>query len=370
MTTEKAMKTMYPIQLFLCLGILCNLAVSQGIVTAEDSITRIPGNVKSPTYKVIDLFASEEPLEMILSFSFKEFLKSRNDPQYLDATLTVKVDENDSITQPIKIKARGEMRRFYCSFPPIMLRFKKDDPDTGRIIQRKGTVKLVIPCSPNAASEGYVFKEYLLYKLYNQVTPYSFRTRLVRISLTDLNQPDKSFASYGFIIENEDSMSERNNTVVLKSMNLTQKNMVSREMIRLAVFNYMIGNTDWAVPTQHNVRIVKSLETVSDQAIPVAYDFDYAGFVSTNYATPAEELPIKMVSQRYYLGMCAPDDELTDVIDEFGTLKGPFLNTINRFELLPDKSKKDAEAYINSFYKMYKNQNSLIKTMNTTCKRL
>ena len=27
-------------------------------------------------------------------------------------------------------------------------------------------------------------------------------------------------------------------------------------MDRIAIFNYMIGNTDWSVPNQHNVKIL------------------------------------------------------------------------------------------------------------------
>jgi hypothetical protein len=217
--------------------------------------------------------------------------------------------------------------------------------------------------------ESYVVREYLTYKLFNLVTPYSFRTRLVRINYVDSNKPDNVFTAYSFLIENENMMSERNNSVVVKTPNLTQKNMTSQDMARVAVFNYMIGNTDWGVPNQHNVKVLRSTKVLSDKAIPVAYDFDYSGFVNTVYAAPFEELPITNVTERYYLGVCYSDEELKPVIEEFGGLKQQILGTIDDCEYLSPVDKKWTTYYINSFYKMYKHPKTLLYDLNHTCKQ-
>jgi hypothetical protein len=315
----------------------------------------------------IDFFNSEELLQMTLTFDIQKFLKTKENPEYYKAILTVKLNENDSITQPIKIKARGAMRRNYCSFPPIMLKFDHNDPGAERIIQDKGKVKLVTHCDPGKMFENYVIREYLAYKMYNLVTPYSFRTRLVRINYVDAQASGKSYTRYGFLIEDVNDMSARNNSVVTRLWNLNQKNMITHEMARVALFNYMIGNTDWSITNQHNVKILKSIGVPSEKAIPVVYDFDYSGLVNTIYAVPVEGIPAESVVERYYTGRCFKEEELYPVIEEFGELKDQVLGTISDFEYLSDKDKKWPEHYINDFYKLYSHPKDLIYQMNQTC---
>jgi hypothetical protein len=141
------------------------------------------------------------------------------------------------------------------------------------------------------------------------------------------------------------------------------------DMLRLALFNYMIGNTDWAVPGQHNVKLIKSLQVLSDKGIPVAYDFDYSGFVNTVYSVPVEELPIKSVMERYYLGVCAGEDGVNTVIQEFGGLKEQFLTTVSECDYLSNTARKYVDSYINGFYKLYNYKNYLKNDMNRTCKQ-
>jgi hypothetical protein len=260
------------------------------------------------------------------------------------------------------------MRLESCSFPPVMLKFR-DHKNEAEPIQGSGTIKLVTPCHQSRKYESYVFKEYLVYRLYNLLTPYSFKTRLVHIRFFDVNKPGRSITAYGFLIENEEQLAGRNNAVLIKNRNITQKQMVSTEMARVAVFNYMIGNTDWSVPYQHNIKILKSLETPSDKAIPVAYDFDYSGFVNTPYAVPCEKLPIKDVRERYYTGLCFSDEDMKPVIDEFIGMKHELLGTIESFEYLPDCDKKQMEAYISSYFKKYRRPESLLTDLDRTCKR-
>lgn len=325
------------------------------------------GQENAPSKEGIDLFGSEELLQMTLSFDMREFVRTKNQPEYLDARLTVKINESDSVSQDIKLKARGFMRLSYCSFPPIMLKFSNDSgPER---IQKKGTMKLVTHCTKSAVFQDYLFKEYLTYKMFNLLTPYSFKTRLVRIHYEDVKKPGSGFTAYGFLIENEDKLAERNKAVVINLTNITQKQMIPSDMARVAIFNYMIGNTDWSVPMQHNVKVLKSSVELSDKAIPVAYDFDYSGLVNTVYSAPAEELPIKTVAERYYLGLCFGDEELKPIIDEFSGMQEQFLGMVNNFEYLSRGDKKQMETYINSFYRMYKNQNILISDLNRTCKR-
>jgi hypothetical protein len=359
---------MKSVLLFLIISMFCTYSNSQIIAATQDTINHKSNAVEFGSNNEIEFFASDEPLQLSLCFNIREFLKTRSRQEYCDARLTVKLNENDSISENIKIKARGIMRLSYCSFPPIMLKFKGDNQETSRTLG-KGTIKLVTQCKWSSLYESYVFKEYLAYKLFSLVTPYSFKTRLVKINYVDIHETGKTYASYGFLIENDDKMAERNKAFIINNKNVLQKNMNTEDMARVAVFNYMIGNTDWSVPNQHNIKILKSLEIPSDKGIPVAYDFDYAGFVNTVYSLPAEGLPIEDVTERYYSGLCYSNEELNPVLDEFAGMKEKFLNTINGFEYLSAREKKKAETYIKSFYKMNDVQNILINSLNCTCKK-
>ena len=362
------MKSIITLLLFFCVSLLCLIGNCQDELALVDPEVGLPDNFEPTATTGYDFFDSEKPLDIILRFDIIEFSRTKNKPEYKDATLTLKINDQDTLTQQVKIKARGEMRRNYCSLPPIMLKFKGNDKKPAPI-HSNGTLKLVTQCSKSASFESYVFKEYLAYKLFNLVTSYSFKTRLVRIHYVDINKPKKSFTTYGFLIENTEDMAKRNHAVVLKSITLQASQMNSQDMARVAVFNYMIGNTDWSVTSQHNVKILKSAEVISDKAIPVTYDFDYAGFVSTVYSAPSKDIPIKTVQERYYQGICISDEELNPVIEEFHALKDQFLGTIKESEYLSNADKKWGEAYINSFYKRFNYHSMLISDLNRTCRR-
>ncbi len=364
------MKSNYNLMFLLGIAMLSTVSLSFGQVNEPtvDSCSHESPETEQIAVDGIDFFASDELLQMTLCFDIKEFTRTRNKPEYFEATLTVKSDEGDSVSQVIKLKARGEMRRAYCNFPPVMLKFydRENEPEK---IQSKGTIKLVTHCMPTTLYQNYVLKEYLTYRLFNHVTPYSLKTRLVKVKYVDINKPEKAFTAFGFLIENEDKMAERNQAIMIKSDKLTQKNMFPNDMARIAMFNFMIGNTDWSVPLQHNIKIMRSLTVFSDKAIPVIYDFDYSGLVNTIYAIPFEELPIKEVTERYYMGLCYKEEELKPILDEFVGLKEKILSTVSDFEYLPKGDKKAVETYLNGFYKTYTTQNALLHDMNCSCKQ-
>jgi hypothetical protein len=305
----------------------------------------------------IDFFNSDQLLNITLYFDVHEFLRTKNDPRNFDALLTVRLNDNDSVTREVKVKARGEMRRNYCSFPPVMIKFGDYK------------LKLVTHCNQSEMNENYVFKEYLAYKLFNLVTPYSFKTRLVHINYIDSDNPRRSVTAYGFLIENDEDMASRNEAKIVDNDNLSQRHMNDENMARVAVFNYMIGNTDWSVTKLHNIKVLVPADTFTNKGIPVAYDFDYSGFVKTSYSAPSKNLPIKMVTERYYLGNCISEAEIKPVLEEFEKLRDDFVKTIDEFEYLSSGSKKKLEYYINGFFKEQKNRDYLLSEMSKTCRK-
>jgi hypothetical protein len=333
----------------------------------QDDVNSESAAVETSAYSGFDFFASEDLLEMTLSFDIKGLIKSKSAPEYFDATLTVKESDTDSIMQDIKVKARGYFRCSFCSFPPLMMKFKNKNDESIQVAGK--TLKLVTHCNQTSKFDDYVLKEYLAYKLLNNlISDYSFKTRLVRIHYVDVNKSKYSYTAYGILIENETMLAERNNAVIIKSDKFTPKDMNLTDMNRVALFNYMIGNTDWSVQMQHNIKILMSYNMPTGKGIPVIYDFDYSGLVDTYYSAPFEELPIKSVTDRYYQGVCTGAEQMKPLIEEFAGLKDRMLGTIQDFPYLSKNDKKQAESYISSFYSLYKNQNYMLSQLNSTCK--
>jgi hypothetical protein len=142
-------------------------------------------------------------------------------------------------------------------------------------------------------------------------------------------------------------------------------------MDRAAIFNYMIGNTDWSVPNQHNIKVF----TVPGSATPelgmvIPYDFDYSGMVNAQYAVPAEGLKISSVRERIYLGACRESDQYSSAIREFADKKEDFYRVIREFRYLDDRTKKEMLKYLDEFYSGFDNQNSMVSEFLRDCKSL
>lgn len=314
-------------------------------------------------------FAVEEPLLITLAFDMRGFQRSKDNPEDFPATITIRISDSDSITQDISLKARGESRRRICDLPPIMLNFK-DMGEQVPGLEDPGKLKLVTYCKQSSLFENYVLKEYLVYKMYNLFTPYSYRARLVRVNYVDIKRPDKPYTAYGFIIEDLDDVAERNNSVELDNPNLSVLDMIPDEMLQLSLFQYMIGNTDWAVASLHNIKLVKSLELLTDKAIPIPYDFDFSGFVYTNYAAPAPALrqTIKEVTERYFVGACPEEEALNEAVDKFEALEEPLMETITNFPYFSSSSYKQTQKYIAGFYNQCEKRNVLMNNILRSCR--
>lgn len=311
------------------------------------------------------LFASEEPLKITLKVDSKALKKDNSDePEYLPGQLVLHEEAKD-ISFDIKVRARGISRRIFnfCSFPPVKLNFKKKDVG-GTVFDGQDKLKLVAYCRDLDINEAYVLKEYLVYKMYNHLTPYSFQVRLAHITYQDIKEKDKEVTRYGFLIEDNDIMAERNGGKI-SEINMSHQDRCERNTLdMLTIFQYMIGNTDWSIAKQHNVKLI-ALE--NGKTIPVPYDFDYCGFVDAKYAIPHEELEITSVRDRLFRGYCRVSGTYEMVIEKFNEQKNDMYDEINNFALLNDKYKKVSIKYLDEFYKLVNNPKHLKRYVYDAC---
>lgn len=322
----------------------------------------------SDTLEDFGMFTHDNLLELSLRFNVTEYTRKKPKEEYLDATLTYHINETDSVNKEVRLKSRGEFRNGYCSFPPLLLNFKKTEFGM-EDLNRLEKMKVVTHCQ--SGNLDYLMKEYLIYKLYNVLTDTSFRVRLVKIKYINTYKPTKPISSFAFFIEPADLLAERVGAMLTDRTGLTQRNMDPYMMTRMSVFNYMIGNTDWSVPNQHNCKIL--ISTLPDRAstgIIVPYDFDYSGLINATYAVPHESLPIETVRERLFQGLCRSDEEFLSILGEFAAKKEAFYDVINNFPYLDEKEKKSMISYLDQFFDGINKRNSILYDIKQNCKDL
>jgi hypothetical protein len=154
-------------------------------------------------------------------------------------------------------------------------------------------------------------------------------------------------------------MAERNNCVEKKNRTFATEATNRQQITFVSVFQYMVGNTDWAVPNYHNIKLMVPKTDTLARPYPVPYDFDYAGFVNAPYAVPAEDLDIRNVRERSYRGFPRTMEELQPILDVFKEKKETILLAISNFSLLGPNEKKDMRKYIGQFYDIIEHNGSV-----------
>jgi hypothetical protein len=293
------------------------------------------------------LFESDEVLDITLSGHIRELLNDRSDrAQYHQIELIYRKPNSSLVTVETKIRTRGSFRRLKenCYYPPLLIQFAKTGQTDSSLFKDQDRLKLVMPCQ----DDEYVIREWLAYKIYNLLTPKSFRVRLVKLRLED-NLKGKMYSPfYGILIENENEMSKRN------GCSLTEKRMRPEQtdtnsFLIMAVFQYLAGNTDWSVQFLQNIRLITTDPNAAP--IPVPYDFDMCGIVNAPYAVPHEELKLISVQDRLYRGYCIPDMKRFDgVIGLFNRLRNKIYGLYTDCPLLYPGYIKNTKAFLDEFY--------------------
>ena len=263
------------------------------------------------------------------------------------ANFSTMLPDGFSVHDSILLEVRGHFRRDYCYLPPIKIIFKKSKSS---VMKPLGSLKLVSQCALSSTDQQYLLKEFLIYKIYNLLTDMSFRVRLLNLSLEDSTNKKKSVAEYAFLMEDIKDLADRNDCSDMKNVKLSTEATDRRQMALVAIFEYMIGNTDWGVSANHNTKLIIPKIDSLRRPYVIPYDFDYSGFVNTEYAIPDEKLPIQTVRERLYRGFPRTMEELNDILAIFKNRKTAIYDLINGFDLLTSKNKKDMINYLDDFF--------------------
>ena len=301
-------------------------------------------------------FLGDSVINVQLTTDIRKLRADKKKLVWLPAHIVMNFADTLVISESIRIEPRGIYRKDNCDLASLMLDFKT--PASPQLSNLK-KLKLVGGCYSNDASENLLLKEYLVYKIYNILSPMSFRVRLLHVTYNDSAQKVKSYTQYAFLIEDIKDLAERNNCKEIKNKSFPTEATNRQQISFVSIFEYMIGNTDWAVPNNHNIKLMVPLTDTSAKPYPIPYDFDYCGLVSAPYAVPAEGLDIKNVRDRYYMGHPRAIQELDIITDVFKEKQESIMKYVNDFYLLNPKERKDIINYLDQFYDIIKTESSI-----------
>ncbi|SFU16290.1 hypothetical protein SAMN04489724_4534 [Algoriphagus locisalis] len=312
------------------------------------------------------LFDSEEILEVSMKFSIKKLRTETNDSTLMDSFLIFKNPDGSSDTLDVGLRVRGNFRRENCFYPPLRMRLKKQE-GKGNLFDGSRNLKIVFPCATNKNADSFIVKEYLCYQLYEEVSQYTFKTRMIRINFqNEDNKKGETEQLLGFLIEDDDKVAERFDAEVLENKKVAGTFLEDSAAVRHDLFQYMIGNTDWSSLYQHNMKILK---LDSKTAVPLAYDFDMTGMVMPPYAQVSNLVDIENVSERLYRGYCRDEELMKAISAEFlGKEQVLFAEIQQLAHLVPEQEVKNMTNYLAGFFDILKNERLFEFSILTACR--
>jgi hypothetical protein len=311
------------------------------------------------------LFDTDDVLNIVLTGNIRDLLNDRTGEEPKSFPIVFKYKDQAAVEDSfsIAVKTRGHFRRIKsnCDFPPLLLDFKKTSIPPSSIFAGLPQLKLEVPCR----GDEFMVREWLVYKLYNLLTPLSFRARLVKATLQDAQHQKTTYLFYGILLENDKQMASRNDMILVKRKMKPQQT-VKDNFLKMAMFEYLIGNTDWSVEYLQNINLLAHDSLSAPIAIP--HDFDLSGIVNCPYAMPPEELLMNSVRERRYRGYCTGDMKaFDDAIAFYNKKKKDIYNLYTNCALLEAKYLKSTLKYLDDFYATINNQKTFAKEFGYPC---
>ena len=273
------------------------------------------------TGKEDKLFKDNQPLDIALKVSIKEVKDNTGDTIYIADQLSYRNSKGSFDSVKAELKARGKFRLAECYFPPLRIKMQKADIQ-GTVFEGNKSLKLVMPCKTQSSSNDLVVREFLCYKLYEVITPYCLKTRLVNIDFTEeQKKKEKNFKLKGILLEDVDKAAKRfNGKIANENMRVMPSILQDTADLRVSLFQYMISNTDWSSMYQHNIRLVQ--RGANDLLFPsllilTCLAFVYASYSVVSETTEGEIGNQQTVRDRLYRGWCRADDVTQFVRKEF-----------------------------------------------------
>jgi hypothetical protein len=314
------------------------------------------------------LFQTADTLPITLAADFKAVNRDRNpeSTKTFPATLTVAGEAGAAAAIPVTLRTRGKIRLDpkLCSFVPLSLEFsKKEVKGTPFDGQRK--LKMVTHCQNDDDYDQYVLKEYFAYRLFNLVSPRSFRVRLAKATYVDAANGKTVASHYAVFIEDDDDLARRLEGRSIALPHTAFVNYDIEALTTMMVFQYMIGNTDFSIYALHNVRMV---QTRFRPLYPIIWDFDVSGLVSPVYGAPDPRLELSSLRERKYRGPCRTLEAFGPTFAAFKAKEAESLALLDSLPDLRQRPRDEVRQFLARFYTTLGRPDQLKKEFVDKCK--
>jgi hypothetical protein len=353
---------------------MCRLArsLALALLTPAALVAQKPDSLAqksdSGPHKAARLFRSKEPVTMWLQADFKTVFKDRDSmsTKKYPATLKYLGEKGDTNTLEVQLGTRGHYRLRTCEFVPLKVYFDKEKTK-GTLFGGEGSLKLTPHCMKGDRHTQNIYVEYAAYGMYNLLTPVSLKARLAEITWIDPNNPKFTVTRPGFWTQDDDDMAKEVHGKILMQTGGGASQMEPHQMALTDVFQYMVGNTDFSLSYLHNYRIIQT--DTSMNYYPMAYDFDWTGLVDAPYATPDYRLGLKRTTDRLYRGGCHDPEVLAQEVALFKAKKDSIYGTLREIKGLAPARLKEAESFLDEFYKELNDPGTIRRVFNQPCNR-
>jgi hypothetical protein len=328
----------------------------------------VSGSIAAPTA----LFQSDTPLMVIIEMPLRQLLRQKKTDPPVEGVLRYTDAEGRDVALDIAVSVRGNNRLEQCRYPPLKVNLKRKQV-TATLFAGQNKLKLVTQCGKGPTYRRYLSHEFKIYRAYNLLTEHSFRVRQLEVTFRDSIGSNKDVIQQAFFIESDGNAAARLNMRTVNVATVNPSQFDSRQLGIFALFQYMIGNTDWAVlkgpgseDCCHNGKIVAPPDSI-DGWVVLPYDFDQSGIINASYALPSDALPIRNVRQRLYRGFCSSNGELDSTIARFNDNRAAIEAV---FDDEPEKSRasKSALNYLQDFYEIINDPNLRKKKIIAVCR--
>jgi len=308
----------------------------------------LSNHAKPQHQSIFDLINYQEAIKINLSFNLSSLQENRRDSNDYPGLLQFIDQTGQQQSWQVDMSLRGRFRRQRCQeVPPLTIDFSKKEL-TKAGLAPFDDLKLVTYCmDKDQAAREALIREYITYKLYNQLTEMSFRVQLVKMTIKD-TQSGKKITQLAFLIEDTAQLRDRIGATKMKDFRVRNKIQFQPYALRMtSLFQYMIGNQDWGLTISKNVKYLRR----ADQVIVVPYDFDFSVLVGASYAMPPPESIEKPLAHgRAYLGFQEDPEELRVIFNEMLGKRKELIQVIRKCRYLKATAKKEMEAYLNFFF--------------------
>jgi hypothetical protein len=264
---------------------------------------------------------------------------------------------------PVELRTRGEFRRKKCIFPPVKVKFSKKDIEN-TVFDKNRKLKLVVPCRHEEAKNDNVVKEYLAYKLFEPVSPYHFKTRLVNLEWSQKSSKKNSGHKLkGILLEDLDHLAKRVGGDAY-DRNVHPMRMDTLNGIRNAFFQYMIGNADYSTTLGHNYKTIY----YDEKFLAIPYDFDLAGLVNADYGKSSDIQNLRYMGDqpaaRVYRDSPRDQALVEQIRQEYLTNKNAILGQLEGTKEFFDNEDEytEAELYISKFFQTLEDDKKFQRT--------